>query len=82
MGRDIGTTETGGYNLRVQFANAGNQPITRVVFALNNGKTVVDAGTFAPGVMIKHEFDLAPTNAGSCHVESVTFADGTQWNAD
>jgi hypothetical protein len=82
MGTDIGTTETGAYNLRVRFANDGNQPITRVVFALNDGRTIVDAGTFAPGVMINHWFDLAPTNADSCHVESVTFADGTRWNAD
>jgi hypothetical protein len=72
---------TGGYELHVRFTNGGNQPITRIVFALNDGSTVVDAGTFTPGVTIKHTFDLTPTDADSCSVASATFADGTRWSA-
>ncbi len=81
MGTEIGTMETGGYLLHVRFTNGGNQPITRVVFALNDGSTVVDAGTFAPGMTIDHTFALMPSNADSCSVDSATFADGTQWSA-
>jgi hypothetical protein len=79
MGRDIGPTVTGGYELHVRFTNDSNQPITRIVFALNDGSRVTDAGTFAPGVMIDHTFDLVPSDADSCSVDSVTFADGAQW---
>jgi hypothetical protein len=71
----------GGNELHVRFSNDGNQPITRIVFALNGGGTVVDAGTFAPGVTIDHRFDVIPSEADSCSVESATFADGTEWNA-
>jgi hypothetical protein len=79
MGRDIGPTVTGGHELHVRFTNDGNQPITRIVFALNDGRTVADAGTFAPGVTIDQTLDLGPSDdADSGRVESVTFADGTQ----
>jgi hypothetical protein len=81
IGTDIGTTEIGGYQLRVRFTNGGNQPITRIVFALNDGSTVVDDGTFAPGVTIDHTFDLMPNNGDSCSVDSATLADGAQWSA-
>jgi hypothetical protein len=81
MGDGATGSASGGYELFVRFANAGNQPLKRVVFALNDGSTVVDVGTFTPGVTIDHRLDLAPTNAASCHVVSATFADGTQWNA-
>jgi len=81
LGTDIGTTVTGGYNLHVRFADGGNQPIKRVVFALNDESTVVDAGTFSPRVTIDHRFDLMPNNADACSVGSATFADGTQWSA-
>jgi hypothetical protein len=66
--------------LHVRFTNGGNQPIRRVVFGLSDGSTVVDAGTFAPGVTIDHTFYLSPTHADSCSVASASFADGTQWN--
>jgi hypothetical protein len=79
MGTDIGPTVAGRYELHVRFTNDGNQPITRVVFALNDGRTVVDAGTFAPGVTIDHKLDLMPNDADSCRADSATLADGTQW---
>jgi len=82
MGKEIGPTVAGGYELHVRFTNDGNQPIKRIVFALNDGRTVVDAGNFAPGVTIDHTFDLPPCDADSCRVDSATFADGTQWKAN
>src|SRR5713226_5036195 len=82
MGKEIGPTVAGGYELHVRFTNDGNQPITRIVFALNDGSTVVDAGTFAPGVTIDQTLDLARSDADSCTIESATFADGTQWKAN
>lgn len=81
MGTDIGPTVTGGYELHVRFTNDRDQTITRIVFALNDGRTVADAGRFAPGATIDQTFDLAPTDADSGSVNSVTFADGTQWRA-
>jgi hypothetical protein len=79
-GRDIGPTVTAGEDqLHVRFTNDGDQPIKRVVFVLNDGTTVADVGTFAPGATIDHTFDLGPTDADMGSVESVTFADGTQW---
>jgi hypothetical protein len=69
------------YQLHIRFSNGGDQPITRLVVALNDGSTVVDAGTFAPGVMIDHTFDIAPGEADSCSIASATFADGTEWKA-
>jgi hypothetical protein len=69
------------YQLRIKFSNDGDQPITRVVVALNDGRTVVDVGTFTPGIMIDHTFDIAPGEADSCSIASASFADGTEWNA-
>jgi hypothetical protein len=81
MGRDIGTTYDGNYSMRVRFTNTGAQPLTRIVFALNDGRTITDTGTFAPGVTIVHTFDLNPTAANACTVASATYADGMQWAA-
>jgi hypothetical protein len=81
IGTDGVPTPSGGNELHVRFSNDGNQPITRIVFALNGGSTVVDAGTFAPGATIDHRFDVVPSEADSCSVESATYADGTEWNA-
>lgn len=69
------------YQLRIQFSNDGDQPITRLVIALNDGRTVVDVGTFTPGIMIDHTFDIAPGEADSCSIASARFADGTEWYA-
>jgi hypothetical protein len=81
MGRDIGPTVTGGAELHVRFTNDGDQSIKRIVFALNDGRTVADTGTFAPGATIEQTLDLASSDAQSGRVDSVTFADGTQWSA-
>lgn len=82
MGTDIGTTESGNYDLHVRFVDRDDEPLTRVVFALNDGARVVDAGKFSPGVVIDHTFRLDPNTASSCNVSSATFADGTRWRAD
>lgn len=79
IGTDGAPAAPGGSALRVRFSNEGTQPIKRVVFALNDGSTIVDAGTFTPGVTIDHEFNIAGDEANSCSVASVTYADGTQW---
>ncbi len=46
---------------------------------------LVDRGTFAPHTPIKREFDkYTPAYAGDaaeCRVTSVTFADGSRWDA-
>jgi hypothetical protein len=54
MGRDIGTTISGHYELHVRFSDNAAEPIRRVVFELNNGSKIVDVGSFAPDVMIHH----------------------------
>jgi hypothetical protein len=70
-----------GYDLHIRFSNTADRPVKRIVFVLNDGRRVVDDGTFAPGATIDHRFDLAAGAARSCTVASATFADGTQWNA-
>jgi hypothetical protein len=82
LGTDRGTTVTGNNELHVRFTNNANERITHITFALSDGSTVDDDGTFAPGVTINQTFDLTPNDADSCSVESATFADGTEWNAD
>lgn len=67
--------------LHVRFMNDSEKPIRRVVFELSGGAREVDAGTFAPGVMIDHRFDVITQETGSCTVVSATFADGTKWRA-
>ena len=81
VGSEIGLTVTGRYQLHVRFTNESNQPIKRVVFALNDGTRIVDVGTFSQGVMVDHTFDRVPDDADSCTLVSATFADGTQWRA-
>jgi hypothetical protein len=71
---------TGGYDLHVRFVNDGTQAIRRIVFALNDGTRVVDAGKFVPGVTIDHLLRTQPNSADTCSVASVTFADGTRWS--
>jgi hypothetical protein len=68
--------------LHIQFSNDSSQPITRIVIALNDGRTVVDAGKFAPGVEISHAIDLGPGDADSCSIASATFANGSEWDVD
>jgi hypothetical protein len=81
IGSDGIPAETEVTMLHVRFSNEGTHLIKRVVFALNDGSTIVDAGTFTPRVTIDHTFDIAEDEASSCSVASVTYADGTQWKA-
>jgi hypothetical protein len=79
--RDGVPNTSGGYDLHVRFVNGADQPIRRIVFALDGGETVVDAGMFSPGARIDHMLPIAPNDGRSCSVASVTFADGTRWSA-
>jgi hypothetical protein len=74
-------------DLSVKFVNTGTVPATTVKFALNAGRyaqTIIDKGTFSPGVQIRHDFALADgvdalPNA-TCNVMEVDFADGSVWH--
>lgn len=81
IGDDGVPSAQSGNQLHVRFSNRGDQPITRIVFDLDDGSRVVDAGTFAPGVTIDHTFDIGPGDANACTVDSVAFADRTEWKA-
>ncbi len=67
--------------LHVRFSDVAAKTISRVTFALDDGATVGDVGTFSPGVAINHNLRLANTAATSCVVSAVTFADGATWGA-
>lgn len=75
---EAGSQIIGGYALHVRFSNTAAQPISRVVFRLNDGTTVSDTGTFSPGVSIDHKLALNDENATSCTADSAVLADGTQ----
>ena len=79
---DNGPSTVGVYALRVRFSDATTEPISRVTFTLDDGTKVIDAGTFSPGIAIDHALDLNGTNATSCTVTAVQFADGATWNAN
>ncbi len=79
-GNDAGDTTVGTYALQVRFSDTAPEPISRVTFTLNDGATVSDVGTFSPGVTINHTLRLASTEATSCSVTAVNFADGGTWN--
>jgi hypothetical protein len=68
----------GRYALHVRFSDTAAQPISKVVFRLNDGTTVSDVGTFSPGVSIDHNLALNDENATSCTADSAVLADGTQ----
>ena len=79
---DNGPTTVGGYAVQVRFSNTAPEPISRVTFTLDDGTKVIDVGTFSPGVTIDHTFGLASSDATSCTVTAVTFADGAIWDAN
>jgi hypothetical protein len=79
---DNGPTTVGIYALHVRFADTTPEPISRVTFTLDDGSQVSDVGTFSPGVAINHALGLSSTNATSCAVTVVRFANGTIWNAN
>jgi hypothetical protein len=73
-------------NLSISFVNRAALKATGVRFAVstpNGTQTVDDAGSFATGTRISHDF--APVSgdnfAGTtrCAVQSVTFSDGSTW---
>src|SRR5271170_5800688 len=71
------TSTVGAHALHVRFSDLAAEPISRVTFALDDGATTVnDVGTFSPGITIDHNLRLASTEATSCTVSAVTFADG------
>jgi hypothetical protein len=80
---DYPTYETIGTILHIRFVNTGPAPVSSVAFNVSEGDktwTIVDRGTFSPGVQISHTFqgELYGDNA-SCKVASVLFADGSAW---
>ncbi|MGB6985850.1 MAG: hypothetical protein WBD74_07780 [Candidatus Aquilonibacter sp.] len=82
-GGDVTTSETIATQIHIAFANTGNKPISSVAFAVSqDGKTstILDRGTFSPGVAISHYWSGDRTLQDvSCSVNSVLFADGTAW---
>jgi hypothetical protein len=74
-------------NLRISFVNHAVLKATDVRFAVatpNGTETIDDAGSFAAGARITHNFSPAVGGANfsdptSCAVQSVTFSDGTTW---
>jgi hypothetical protein len=79
---DSAPTTVGGYSVRVHFSDSTSDPVSRVTFTLDDGTKVIDIGTFSPGVIVDHVFRLAGSDATTCAVTSVTFADGDIWNAN
>jgi hypothetical protein len=72
-----------------RFTNLGQVPADVVRFTVNLGRgnepqTIVDTGTFAPGIGIDREHDLASYSSQippDCVVSYVHFTDGTSWTA-
>jgi hypothetical protein len=79
---DGSSATVGQYSLHVRFADTAQQPISRVTFTLEDGTSVIDVGTFSPGVTINHALPLESTSAGPCEVTAVEFADGATWQPD
>jgi N-acyl-D-aspartate/D-glutamate deacylase len=71
----------------LKFVNKSDVLATTVAFSVNDGEftqTIVDKGSFAPGVEIRHAFEVngvinALPNA-ACNVTEVDFADGSIWH--
>jgi len=82
---DYPTYQTIGTILHIRFVNTGPTPVSSVAFNVSeDGKTstIVDRGTFSPGVEISHTFRGEVYGYGaSCKVASVLFADGSAWMA-
>ena len=72
----------------ISFVNEDSKPATSVSFDVSDGhKTsrIVDTGTFSSGTAINHRLNARDfPNANSsvtCTLDSVSFADGTEWQA-
>ena len=68
------------------FVNKSKVLATTVKFSVNYGdftQTIVDKGRFAPGVQIKHAFEvdsvISKLPNAACNVTEVDFADGSVW---
>jgi hypothetical protein len=72
-----------GTQIHIAFVNTGSKPISSVAFAVNEGgntTTILDRGTFSPGIAISHYWsDDRQAKDVSCKVNAVLFADGTSW---
>ena len=76
-------------NYAISFVNRSTQTADEIHFIIRLGQQrifVDDAGTFAPGVEIKHRFPdlggeivLVGSPSISCEVKSVHFADDSTW---
>ncbi len=80
---DTTTQEIIGKQILISFVNTGSESISSVSFAVNeDGKTrtILDRGTFSPGVAISHYWrGDRELDDVSCSVNAVLFADGTSW---
>jgi hypothetical protein len=72
-----------GTQIHITFVNSGSKPIASVAFAVDEDgttSTILDRGTFSPGIEISHYWrgDRTLQNV-SCSVNSVLFGDGSSW---
>lgn len=73
--------------ITLKFINRGGVPATTVKFLLGDGRSaqsIVDEGTFSPGVVVKHQFSIDTSDEladAACRVVEVDFADGTAWRS-
>jgi hypothetical protein len=73
--------------IELRFVNKSNVPATTVKFVVNKGqyrRSIVDEGSFTPGVQIKHTFaavDVSELSNATCEIAEVDFADGSAWHA-
>lgn len=77
---------------QIVYVNQGRMPATKIVFAVsyrNSNQSylrrVADVGSFAPGAMVDHHFDLYNDvtfggKTAHCTAVSVTFANGHVWH--
>ena len=75
-------------DLRITFVDNAPLAATNVRFAVsydNVSQIIDDSGTFSSGVPITHDFapsaNLRYTGSAQCSVQSVTFSDGSRWQA-
>jgi hypothetical protein len=80
---DANTSEVIGAQIHVTFVNNGSKPVASIAFAVDQDgttSTILDRGTFSPGIAISQYWRADRTLQDvSCSVNSVLFADGTSW---
>jgi hypothetical protein len=74
-------------DITLKFVNPSKVPATTVTFLVHDGqymRSIVDKGTFNPGVPIKHNFavgnGIRALSDATCNVTEVDFADGSAWH--